>query len=162
MKIFLLFYIPVCHFAMGLTHCYKTAVFYIYNKKRQITEGGMWTYWRKSRWRRISMKYYRHAVWPTLGMWLPWIRTVSTYLDAWLMGIHYTWRRTRGRPRKRWLDNIREDCEEMNLTIHQASRLANDRVKWRNTVHNKGSRSAGRGHRLRRRDFKSSQKVVFL
>jgi len=28
MKIFLLFY--MCHFAMGLTHCYKTAVFYIY------------------------------------------------------------------------------------------------------------------------------------
>ena len=25
MKIFLLFY--VCHFAMGLTHCYKTTVF---------------------------------------------------------------------------------------------------------------------------------------
>jgi len=28
MKIFLLFY--MCHFAMSLTHCYKTAVFYIY------------------------------------------------------------------------------------------------------------------------------------
>jgi len=28
MKIFLLFY--MCHFAMGLTYCYKTAVFYIY------------------------------------------------------------------------------------------------------------------------------------
>ena len=28
MKIFLLFY--MCHFAMGLTHCYKTTVFYIY------------------------------------------------------------------------------------------------------------------------------------
>jgi len=52
-------------------------------------------------------------------------------------------RRPRGRPRKRWLDNITEDCEELNLTIHQASRLANDRVKWRNTVRNKGSRSAG-------------------
>jgi len=30
MKIFLLFY--MCHFAMGLTHCYKTTVFfYIYS-----------------------------------------------------------------------------------------------------------------------------------
>jgi len=38
----------------------------------------------------------------------------------------------------RWLDNITEDCEELNLTIHQASRLANDRVKWRNTVRNRG------------------------
>jgi len=28
MEIYLLFY--MCHFAMGLTHCYKTTVFYIY------------------------------------------------------------------------------------------------------------------------------------
>jgi len=60
-------------------------------------------------------------------------------------------RQPRGRPRKRWQDNITEDCEELNLTIYQASRLANDRVKWRNTVGNKGCRSAGRGHRLRRK-----------
>ena len=52
-------------------------------------------------------------------------------------------RRPRGRPTKRWLDNITEDCEELNLTIQLASRLANDRVKWRNTVRNKGCRSAG-------------------
>jgi len=52
-------------------------------------------------------------------------------------------RRPIGRPRKRWLDNITENYEELNLTIHQASRLANDRMKWRNTVHNKGSRSVG-------------------
>ena len=62
-------------------------------------------------------------------------------------------RRPRGRPRKRWLDNITDDCEELNLTIQQVSRLANDRVKWRNTVRNNGSR----GHRLRRRGFKSSK-----
>ena len=48
-----------------------------------------------------------------------------------------------GRPRKRWLDNITEDCEALYLSIQQASRLANDRVKWRNTVRNKGCRSAG-------------------
>jgi len=28
MKIFLLFY--MCHFAMGLTHCYKTTVFFTF------------------------------------------------------------------------------------------------------------------------------------
>jgi len=33
-------------------------------------------------------------------------------------------RRSRRRQRKRWLDNITEDCEALNLTIHQASRLA--------------------------------------
>jgi len=52
-------------------------------------------------------------------------------------------RRPRGRPRKRWLDNITEDCEALNLTFQQASRLAIDRVKWRNTVRNKGCQSAG-------------------
>ena len=30
MKIYLLFY--MCHLAMGLTHCYKTSFFYIYNE----------------------------------------------------------------------------------------------------------------------------------
>ena len=69
-------------------------------------------------------------------------------------------RQPTGRPRKRWQDNITEDCEELNLTIYQASRLANDRVKWRNTVGNKGCRSAGRGHRLHRRGFKSSKSVT--
>ena len=59
-------------------------------------------------------------------------------------------RRPTGRPRKRWLDNITEDCEALNLTIHQASRLANDRVKWRNTVCNKGCRSAGTSSSLQR------------
>jgi len=37
-----------------------------------------------------------------------------------------------------WLDNIREDCEDMNMSILQASRLRWDRTKWRNTVHNLG------------------------
>jgi len=72
---------------------------------------------------------------------------IFKYLDAWL----HT-----GRPRKRWLDNITENYEELNLTIHQASRLTNDRMKWRNTVHNKGSRSVG-GHRICRRGFKSKK-----
>ena len=39
MKIFLLFY--MCHFAMGLTHCYKTTVFYIYNYN--ATKAGSFT-----------------------------------------------------------------------------------------------------------------------
>jgi len=53
------------------------------NKKR---EDGMWTYWRNSSSRRISMKYYGHAVWPTLGMWLAWKRTDIQI--SWCMGTH--------------------------------------------------------------------------
>jgi len=52
-------------------------------------------------------------------------------------------RQSRGRPRKRWLDNITEDCEDLNLTIHQASHLANERVEWRNTGSNKGLPNRG-------------------
>jgi len=40
--------------------------------------------------------------------------------------------------KKKWLDNIREDCEDMNMSILQASRLSWDWTKWRNTVHNLG------------------------
>jgi len=50
--------------------------------------------------------------------------------------------RSRGRPKKKWLDNIWEDCEDMNMSILQASRLSWDQTKWRNTVHNLGCRSA--------------------
>ena len=36
----------------------------------------------------------------------------------------------RERPNKRWLDNIRDDCVEMELTITAATRLARDRSRW--------------------------------
>ena len=77
------------------------------------------------------------------------------------MSVYLHGRRPRGRPRKRWLDNIAEDCEALNLTIQQASRLANDRVKWRNTVRDKGCRSAGTSSSSQRRQVKKSQ-VKFL
>ena len=50
--------------------------------------------------------------------------------------------RPRGRPKKKWIDNIREDCEDMNISILQASHLTWDRTTWRNTVRNLGCRSA--------------------
>ena len=36
----------------------------------------------------------------------------------------------RGRPNKRWLDNIRDDCAEMEMTTTSATRLAIDRSRW--------------------------------
>jgi len=32
--------------------------------------------------------------------------------------------RLRGRPKKKWLDNIREDCEDMNMSIQYCKHLA--------------------------------------
>ena len=44
-------------------------------------------------------------------------------------------KRKRGRPKKRWIDNIREDVEEMGLNMVEACRLASsDRDRWRNSV----------------------------
>jgi len=34
----------------------------------------------------------------------------------------------KGRPRKKWADNIREDCVEMDMFLTQASHLAWDRA----------------------------------
>jgi len=50
--------------------------------------------------------------------------------------------RWRGRPKNKWLDNIWEDWEDMNMSVLQASCLSWDRTKWRNTVHNLGCRNA--------------------
>ena len=44
-------------------------------------------------------------------------------------------RRPKGRPRKKWLDNIRDDdCKEIGVSIFDASQLATNRTRWRNTV----------------------------
>jgi len=36
--------------------------------------------------------------------------------------------RTRGRPRKKWLHNVKEDCVAINLTLVEATRVAEDRL----------------------------------
>ena len=38
--------------------------------------------------------------------------------------------RPRERPNKRWLDNITDDCAEMEMTTTSATRLAIDRSRW--------------------------------
>ena len=39
--------------------------------------------------------------------------------------------RAKGRPRKRWLDNVTEDCKRRGWDIVEATRLAADRQYWR-------------------------------
>ena len=38
-------------------------------------------------------------------------------------------------PRKRWLDNVKEDCATLQLTLPDADRLAKDRSGWRSVIH---------------------------
>ena len=47
---------------------------------------------------------------------------------------HVHGQRGRGRPKKRWLDMIQSDCEEMGLEIQDVTRLAQDRNSWRRTI----------------------------
>ena len=42
--------------------------------------------------------------------------------------------RSRGRPKKRWIDTIREDCDEMKVDLHTATDMAHDRRQWRESV----------------------------
>ena len=49
--------------------------------------------------------------------------------------------RPRGRPRKRWMDNIREDYGRLNLDINQADRLARDRDEWRRVLFDRACNS---------------------
>jgi len=54
--------------------------------------------------------------------------------------------RSRGCPRKKWLDNVREDCERAGLTLTQAVRKAHDRVKWRSIWKRSMGALASPGH----------------
>ena len=60
-------------------------------------------------------------------------RYLHILLHGYIHGQH-----PRGRPWQKWMDNIREDCAEMDMSLMQASRLAWDRAQWRNTIRNKG------------------------
>jgi len=42
--------------------------------------------------------------------------------------------RARGRPKKKWVDNIKEDCTDIGISINEAMKLAGDRNTWRSTV----------------------------
>jgi len=35
------------------------------------------------------------------------------------------------RPKKKWIDNMQDDCSDMGLTVVEANRLARDRSRWR-------------------------------
>ena len=73
MKIFLLFY--MCHFAMGLTHCYKTtSFFYIYKQYIRLNSNCRLTVTQLSVWLRADLRRSferqrvdRFVLWPVVG-----------------------------------------------------------------------------------------------
>ena len=53
---------------------------------------------------------------------------------------------SQGRPRKRWLDNVREDCTKVGCTLVQAVREAHDRTKGRSICKLSTRATASPGH----------------
>ena len=51
---------------------------------------------------------------------------------ALLGGVHEI--RRRGRPRKYWIDSIKEDCGTLGMTLTQVPRTAQDRNNWRTNI----------------------------
>jgi len=42
--------------------------------------------------------------------------------------------RRRGRPKKRWMDMVRSDCNDMGLSIQDAATITQDRNSWRSVI----------------------------
>ena len=50
-------------------------------------------------------------------------------------------KRERGRQKKRWIDLLKEDCEELGMTVQEATHRAEDRKKWRATIGERRTRA---------------------
>ena len=48
------------------------------------------------------------------------------------MGMEVPWKRRRGRPKRRWLDSIKKDLSERELSGEEAQ----DRVQWSHLIRN--------------------------
>ena len=57
-------------------------------------------------------------------------RREESYLGRRVMGFDIPGRRTRGRPRRRWNDNIKEDMKKANVSEEDAE----DRLMWRTAM----------------------------
>jgi len=42
--------------------------------------------------------------------------------------------RRQGRPEKRWIDMVKDDCKQRDLDIHQATEMTQHRSAWRSLV----------------------------
>ena len=65
------------------------------------------------------LKWYGHV-----------LRREEDYVGKRVMGMEVPWKRRRGRPTRRWLDNIKKDLSERELSGEEAQ----DRVQWRHLI----------------------------
>ena len=65
------------------------------------------------------LKWYGHV-----------LRREDEYLGKRLMTMEVPWKRRRGRPKRRWLDSIRNDLSDREL----AGEDSQDRAKWRRLI----------------------------
>src|SRR6476661_7474316 len=59
---------------------------------------------------------------------------------------------SRGRPRKRWIDNVKEDVTTMGISLVEAFRLTQNREGWRSFVRLSTRAQASPGHEVRSDD----------
>src|SRR6476619_2624670 len=55
-------------------------------------------------------------------------------------------KRSRGRPQKHWIDNVKEDVITMGISLVEAFRLTQDREGWRSLVRLSTRAQASPGH----------------
>ena len=69
--------------------------------------------------RKCRLKWYGHVS-----------RREDEYVGKRVMGMEVTGKRRRGRPKRRWLDSIRNDLSERGLSEEDAQ----DRPRWRRLI----------------------------
>jgi len=52
-------------------------------------------------------------------------------VTRWELRGYFTYKRKPGRPRKNWVDVIKRDLKNMDLSWAEAEELANDKAEWR-------------------------------
>jgi len=70
----------------------------------------------------VFLDYYRHFTDPETYLLRPYNPNGTMQIPHISLHGYIHGQRPRGRPRKKWMDNIREDCAEMDMSLIKASR----------------------------------------
>jgi len=82
-----------------------------------------WNYDIEHRIQQRRLKYFGHVV-----------RISQNRFPSIVMHGRVHGNRSRGRPKKRWIDVIKDDCHMMNVDLQTATHMAYDRSFWRKSV----------------------------